>query len=193
MPAVVKEALKANRDLLKNVMDQVEADALAVTNYKLARKEAFLKMDDLLNSYRLAQTESPGKREILTRIQRISLLIHTQLSLVLSLGAFLKRCPDYHWGDYRVKADMEGALKEVDLLIGGKDQNGSEKGEEEHTRYNELTSRRREIDQLLLENSPRYVPKVHDLFWVESAFELMETTHKLRKMMQLTANSIAAN
>jgi uncharacterized membrane protein YccC len=184
LPTVVKESLRADRALLKNVLDQVDAEALAITNYKLARKEAFLKMDDLLNSYRLAQIESPGQTEVLTTIQRISLLIYTQLSLLLSLGSFLKRCPDYRWGDARVKGYLQEALRGVDSLIGNEGRAETGQNEREQNAYGELATRRREIDQLLLENSPHYLSKVHDLFWVESAFELMEITHKLRRMMQ---------
>jgi len=192
LPSVMKEALRANRALLKNVLDQVDADTLSPTSYKLQRKEAFLKMDELLNSYRLAQTESPGQTEALTRIQRISLLIYTQLSLVLSLGSFLKRCPDYRWGDTRVKGYLQEAWQGIDLLIGHEDRSATEQSEGEPERYDELAVRRGEIDQLLLENSPRYLPKVHDLFWVESAFELMEITHKLRRMMQPIPETLPA-
>lgn len=193
LPTVVKKALQANRTLLKNVLDQVEAGTLALTNYKLDRKEAFLKMDDLLNSYRLAQIESPAQTEVLTRVQRISLLIHLQLSLIISLGLFLKRCPDYRWRDARVRRYMQEALQGIDGLI--EDNLGKEGEDESETApdsYGELATRRREIDQLLLVNSPDYLPRVHDLFWVESGFELMEITYKLRKIRELAPDAVPA-
>ena len=193
LPTVVKKALQANRTLLKNVLDQVEAGTLALTNYKLDRKEAFLKMDDLLNSYRLAQIESPAQTEVLTRVQRISLLIHLQLSLIISLGLFLKRCPDYRWRDARVRRYMQEALQGIDGLIEDNlGKVGEDENETEPDSYGELATRRREIDQLLLANSPDYLPRVHDLFWVESAFELMEITYKLRKIRELAPDAVPA-
>lgn len=193
LPTVVREALRANRGLLKNVLDQVEAGTRALTSYKLDRKEAFLKMDDLLNSYRLAQIESPAQTEVLTRVQRISLLIHLQLSLIISLGLFLKRNPDYHWRDPHVKQYMQEALLGIDLLIEDLVQpHEPDERETAFDTYGDLATRRREVDQLLLENSPDYLPKVHDLFWVESAFELREITYKLRKIRQQAPDAVPA-
>ncbi len=193
LPTVVNQALRANRTLLKNVLDQVGTGTLALTNYKLDRKEAFLKMDDLLNSYRLAQIESPAQTEVLTRVQRISLLIHLQLSLISSLGLFLKRCPDYRWRDARVRQYMQEALDDIDRLFEAETTPGErDENETAPDGYGELVARRREIDQLLLQNSPDYIPRVHDLFWVESAFELMDITQKIRKLRQLAPDAVPA-
>ena len=193
LPTVVREALRANRSLLKNVLDQVEAGTRALTNYKLDRKEAFLKMDDLVNSYRLTQLESPAQTEVLTRVQRISLLIHLQLSLIISLGLFLKRCPDYRWRDPRVRLYMQEALESINGLIEDRvEPHELDEREAVPDAYGELVTRRLEIDQLLLKDSPDYLPRVHDLFWVESAFELMEITQKLRKIRQLVPDAVPA-
>ena len=150
-------------------------------------------MDDLVNSYRLTQLESPAQTEVLTRVQRISLLIHLQLSLIISLGLFLKRCPDYRWRDPRVRLYMQEALESINGLIEDRvEPHELDEREAVPDAYGELVTRRLEIDQLLLKDSPDYLPRVHDLFWVESAFELMEITHKLRKIRQLVPDAVPA-
>ncbi len=182
LPAVVKESLRANRDLLSHVLEQADAGLRDATTYKLYRKEAFLKMDDLLNSYRLVQAESSAQPELLNTIQRISLLVYTQLSQIISLGLFLKRTPNYQWRDPDVRNYMQEALKGINSLIQAEED--SPEAREENTwkeiTSQELTDRRREIDRLVRTDSNRYLPKVQELFWIESAFELMEISDKLR-------------
>ena len=88
---------------------------------------------------------------------------------------------------------MQEALHGIDRLIEDLVQpHEPDKRETALDTYGELATRRREIDQLLLENSPDYLPRVHDLFWVESAFELMEITYKLRKIRQQASHAVPA-
>lgn len=190
LPRGVKVSLQANRDLLNNVMNQVKTGKLSLTTYKLFRKEAFLKMDELLNSYRVAQVETPAQQEVLGTIQRVSLLIYTQLSQIISMGLFLKRNSDYRLQDASIKNLLDEAQNGIESLIqlpagaSGKPR----PAEMVEAMQQELNFRRREIDKLLLTNSEEYLPKVHDLFWVESALELMEITDKLCK--KLSAKSL---
>jgi|GEM_PF-1439561 uncharacterized membrane protein YccC len=187
LPKVVKVALQANRDLLDNVMKQLDTGKLSLTSYKLFRKEAFLKMDELLDSYRAAQAETPAHKELLVNIQRVLLLIYTQLSQIISLGLFLKRNADYRLQDPAIKNLLEEAQSGIESLI------QSPKGEFGKLRPAEIVEsmqqdlifRRREIDELLLARSEEYLPKVHDLFLVESALELMEINDKLCKKLSV--------
>lgn len=187
LPKGVKVALRANRDLLKVVLDQLQSGELNLTRYKLYRKEAFLKMDELLNSYRIAQTETPAKKEVLNTIQRVSLLIHIQLSQIISMGLFLKRNLDYRVEDKGIKQLLAEAKNGIESLI---EDNEAPVDKEQlakivEVRQQDLTFRRREIEQLLGANSDEYLPKVHDLFWVESALELLEITERLRKKLPI--------
>jgi uncharacterized membrane protein YccC len=181
LPAVVRASIRANRNLLNNVLEQADAGERDATAYKLHRKEAFLKMDDLLNSYRLVQTESSSKTELINTTQYISLLIYTQLSQIISLGLFLKRTPNYQWQDPEVRQFLQETLAGLDSLVAPEQYAPSAAQRVwKERKSQELTHRRREIDRLLLNNSHGYLPRVHELYWLETAYELMDITDKLR-------------
>lgn len=188
LPIVVKESLRANRDLLNNVFEQADRGERNPTTYKLYRKEAFLKLDDLLNSYRLVQAESFAQTELLNSIQRVSLLIYTQLSQIISLGLFLKRTPNYQWRDPQVREYVQEVLHGIEGLIrmDKANQEPPEEPKKEVLYPQDLTELRREIDRLIRTDSNSYLPKVHELFWIESAYELMEINRKLREKLNQT-------
>lgn len=178
----VTAALRANYNLLKNVLDQVETGRLDVTEYKLLRKTAFLETDDLLNSYRLAQAETPRQTALLNNTQRIALLIYNQLSLITNVGLFLKRNPDYRSCDDRVNGALREALAGVDSLVSDLPIDQKTKQMTDHAR--EMARRQLETEQLLLANDPDYIPRARDLFWLESAHKLGVVNQKLRQRLK---------
>lgn len=178
----VATALRANYNLLKNVLDQVKTGRLDVTEYKLLRKTAFLETDDLLNSYRLAQAETPRQTELLGNTQRIALLIYNQLSLITNVGLFLKRNPGYRSCDAQVNGALQEALDEIDSLFS--DSPANQRVMLEANTAEEIMRRQLETEQLLLAESPDYLPKAHDLFWLESAHKLRVVTNKLRQRLE---------
>ncbi len=185
----VAAALRANYNLLKNVLDQVETGRLDITEYKLLRKSAFLETDNLLNSYRLAQAETPRHTALLDNTQRISLLIYNQLSLITNVGLFLKRNPNYRCHDMRVNRALQEALDGIDSLISGSPTEVSAKPEVNDAE--ELTRRQLETGELLQTDSPVYLPKAHDLFWLESAYKLKVLNNKLRPKLNQEPKSAA--
>ncbi|GHB55059.1 FUSC family protein [Persicitalea jodogahamensis] len=180
LPGDVASALRANHDLLKNVLNQARTGESNVTEYKLYRKTAFLETDDLLSSYRLAQAETPRQTELLGNAQRIALLIYTQLSLITNLGLFLKRNPDYRRLDTRVNNSLQEAMNGIDSLLS---QPYLDADEEAADDSEEMSRRQLEIEELLRTDSRQYLPRAYDLFWLESAHKLKVITHKLRKKL----------
>jgi uncharacterized membrane protein YccC len=194
LPTVVKGSLCANRNLLKTILDQADLGISDPTAYKLRRKDAFLKMDDLLNSYRTVQTESAPHTDVLSTFQRVSLLIYIQLSQIVSLGLFVKRTPGFQWEDSRVRAYVQEALLDMEALLRSEETyfpSGTKQVMLEQ-QHQELTTRRHEIDRLLLSDNALYMPKVHELFWLESAYELIGINDKLREKLSPKPESSTA-
>lgn len=189
LPGDVAAALRANYNLLKNVVDQVETGRLDITEYKLLRKTAFLETDDLLNSYRLAQAETPRQTELLDNTQRIALLIYNQLSLITNVGLFLKRNPTYRCHDAWVNGALQEALDGIDSLLSGPPADAGAKPEANDAE--ELIRRQLETEELLQTDSLAYLPKAHDLFWLESAHKLKLITNKLRPKLNQKPNNAA--
>lgn len=188
LPNDVADALRANYLLLENVLDQVETGRLDVTEYKLLRKTAFLETDDLLSSYRLAQAETPRHTALLDNTQRIALLIYHQLSLITNVGLFLKRNPTYRCHDARVSGALREALDGIGSLVRESASNVS--GEPVMNDYAELTQRQIETETLLRANSPAYLSKAQDLFWLESAHKLKVISRKLHPKINRTATDL---
>ncbi|GAB2787482.1 hypothetical protein GCM10027275_35320 [Rhabdobacter roseus] len=181
LPTLVPSTLRANRDLLRNLLEQLDADPRDPARYKMYRKEAFLKMDELTSSYRLALAETPTQTERLSTLQRVTLLLYTQLSLIINLGLFLKRYPHYRWSDDRLRGYLQEALAGLNALIES-DGSAAAPANDTQALVEELTRRRQEVSALVLQNGDQYLARVQDLFWAEGAYEIMEITHKLRQM-----------
>ncbi len=184
LPRNVQEAIRANRNLLNSVLEQVKGAPPTGGDYKLFRKEAFLKTDGLLNSYRLAQVETPGRTEALSGIQRVALLIYTQLSLIVNLGLFLQRNPSYRTHDGEVERQLAQALSSLDALIGS----GTylaEPAEAEETGNTALAKRQREAEALLRHSADEYQTKAYDLFWFENALKITAVTNRLQQKLKM--------
>ena len=186
LPGDVAAALRANYNLLKNVLDQIKTGQLDVMEYKLLRKTAFLETDDLLNSYRLAQAETPRQTELLDNTQRIALLIYNQLSLITNVGLFLKRNPNYRCHDAWVNGALQEALDGIDSLHYGSSADAGAKPQANDAE--ELARRQLETEELLRTDSLAYLPKAQDLFWLESAHKLKLITNKLRPKLNRPLN-----
>ncbi len=152
-------------------------------DYKLYRKEAFLKTDGLLNSYRLAQAETPGRTEALGGIQRVALLVYTQLSLIVNLGLFLQRNPGYEMHDRDVMAQLQQALGQIEALSEGNvSTDTSDQAQEAGARL--LAERQREVEARLRHSTDDYLPAAYDLFWLENALKIAATASRLQRKMK---------
>ncbi len=191
LPNDVAAALRANRNLLDNVLEQIRTGQSDITEYKLLRKSAFLETDDLLSSYRLAQAETPRQTELLNNTQRTALLIYNQLSLITNVGLFLKRNPDYRCQDARVNQALRGALDGIDSLVSRPIANAKE--ESKAVDSEELTRRQLELEALLRADSPDYLPKAYELFWLENAHKLQVITEKLRPKINQSPAFVVAD
>lgn len=183
LPRSVQDALRANRNLLNSVLESVKGEPATGGDYKLFRKEAFLKTDGLLNSYRLAQAETPTRTEALGGIQRVALLVYTQLSLIVNLGLFLQRNPGFRTHDRDVERQLSQALDSLDGLIGG----GTplaESTDAEEMGNAALAMRQREVEALLQHSAHEYESRAYDLFWFEKALKITAVTGRLQERLK---------
>ncbi|WP_247233008.1 FUSC family protein [Telluribacter sp. SYSU D00476] len=191
LPQAISNAIRANSDFFSTILAQLHTDGFDTTGYKLSRKEAYVQMDNLTNIYRLTKTESAAQKDFLNNSQQVVLSVYHQLSVLVNLGLFCKRHPTYQLRDPDLQEHLEevrqGMRRIVQGLIGtpppATDKNLS-------TRQDELVDwlarQRREVDQLMSQEAPTalYASKVHDLFWGEGAFELMELHRKLERLLR---------
>ncbi|SMG39650.1 Uncharacterized membrane protein YccC [Marivirga sericea] len=105
------QTLRANRKYL-NEINQFYHQSEGLTDYKLARKEAFLEMGNLNAAFQRMSQEPKSQQENLGKINEIVGLNHTFLAAMAALGTFiLNRQND------KVSEDFEIILKTVDTNL----------------------------------------------------------------------------
>jgi len=83
------EALEANKMYLKEIDASYRSKKRKTTEYKLARKKAFLAMGDLNAAFQRMTQDPKSKQKYFSEIYKIVELINTFLSSLASLGTFI--------------------------------------------------------------------------------------------------------
>jgi uncharacterized membrane protein YccC len=105
------QTLGANRKYLAEI-DRYYHQAEGLTEYKLARKDAFLEMGNLNAAFQRMSQEPKSQQESLGEINEIVSLNHTFLAAIAALGTFIIN----HKSD-EVSEDFEIILKTVDTNL----------------------------------------------------------------------------
>ncbi|GAB3175780.1 FUSC family protein [Telluribacter humicola] len=189
LPQAIGKAIRGNSDFLATILVQLQTDGFDATSYKLSRKDAYVQMDDLTNAYRLTKNEIPAQKDFLTSSQQVVLSVYYQLSSLVNLGLFCKRHPGYQPHDpilmrylHDIRQEMERMARELTATSAVKPGQSSILRTEEIIDW--LARQRREVNQLMRSDNPEYAAKVHDLFWGEGVFELIELHRKLERLLQ---------
>lgn len=82
----VRYALKSSENYLKSIAKEVENKDFNMAKYKLARKDAFVGMSNLIASYKRLKTDPKGKQENATMYAEVILLNEALLSTLSSLA-----------------------------------------------------------------------------------------------------------
>ncbi len=87
------ETIKSNRIYLKEIVGFYNTKGSLSSEYKVARKQAFLAMSDLSSAFQRMTQEPKSKQKNLDKIYEIAVLNHTFLSSLASLSTFILNNP----------------------------------------------------------------------------------------------------
>lgn len=86
----VKNAIEANRNYVRRIAHFYNDKGEVDTNYRLARKSAFVEVGNLMSSFQRMALEPKSKQKQLTRLYDLAVLNHELLSAAASLGTYIQ-------------------------------------------------------------------------------------------------------
>jgi uncharacterized membrane protein (TIGR01666 family) len=90
VPAYLKKAIEANRDYLSEISAYYNAKGSVTTSYRLARKNAFVGVGNLMASFQRMSQEPKSKQKQISELYELAVLNHTVLSSAASLGTYIQ-------------------------------------------------------------------------------------------------------
>ncbi len=89
-PGFIKKSIEANRDYLNEISALYNKKGSVPTSYRLARKNAFIEIGNLMSSYQRMTQEPKSKQKQLQQVYKLAVLNHTLLSSLASLGTYIQ-------------------------------------------------------------------------------------------------------
>jgi uncharacterized membrane protein (TIGR01666 family) len=90
VPIHTENAIKANREYLKEISDLYNKKGEIPVSYRLARKEAFIEIGNLMASFQRMVQEPKSKQKSLPQVYKLAVMNHTLLSSLASLGTYIQ-------------------------------------------------------------------------------------------------------
>ncbi|RZJ63959.1 MAG: FUSC family protein [Flavobacterium sp.] len=90
LPAVIKKSIEANRDYLTEISRFYNEKGAVTTPYRIARKNAFIEIGNLMSSYQRMTQEPKSKQKQQQQVYKLAVLNHTLLSSLASLGTYIQ-------------------------------------------------------------------------------------------------------
>jgi uncharacterized membrane protein (TIGR01666 family) len=90
VPAFIKKSIEANRDYLAEISRFYNEKGTIGTSYRLARKNAFIEIGNLMSSYQRMTQEPKSKQKQQQQVYKLAVLNHTLLSSLASLGTYIQ-------------------------------------------------------------------------------------------------------
>jgi uncharacterized membrane protein (TIGR01666 family) len=95
LPVFIKKAIEANRNYLAEISQYYNQKGLVTTPYRLARKDAFVELGNLMSSYQRMAQEPKSKQKQQQQVYKLAVLNHTLLSSIASLGTYIQSHKTY--------------------------------------------------------------------------------------------------
>ncbi|MGL5111567.1 MAG: FUSC family membrane protein [Flavobacterium sp.] len=89
-PLHIEKAIEANRKYLSEIALFYNQKGTASTVYKVARKNAFVAVGNLMASFQRMLQEPKSKQTKLTQVYKLTVLNHTILSSIASMGTYIQ-------------------------------------------------------------------------------------------------------
>ncbi|HTG66925.1 MAG TPA: FUSC family membrane protein [Flavobacterium sp.] len=192
LPAYIKDAIEANRNYLKEISVLYNKKEEVTTEYRLARKQAFIEIGNLMASFQRMLQEPKSKQSKLAQTYKLTVLNHSLLSSIASLGTYIQShktteaSKAFNVVVDKVIANLEHAMS----LLNNPDSDSltTASNEELNQRLTELKNiRARELKQIKMIDEEAYQIKMQEaqlvieqLVWLSSLSEnIVKTTQLL--------------
>lgn len=90
IPVYLEKSIKANQDYLKEISIFYNKKGNISTSYRLARKNAFIEIGNLMASFQRMVQEPKSKQKQLPQVYKLAVLNHSLLSSLASLGTYIQ-------------------------------------------------------------------------------------------------------
>ena len=90
IPVYLEKSIKANQDYLKEISIFYNKKGNISTSYRLARKNAFIEIGNLMSSFQRMVQEPKSKQKQLPQVYKLAVLNHSLLSSLASLGTYIQ-------------------------------------------------------------------------------------------------------
>ncbi|WP_306354363.1 FUSC family membrane protein [Flavobacterium sp. MFBS3-15] len=95
LPGFIKKSIEANRNYLEEISSYYNHKGNVPTSYRLARKNAFIELGNLMSSYQRMAQEPKSKQKQQQQVYKLAVLNHTLLSSLASLGTYIQSHKTY--------------------------------------------------------------------------------------------------
>ncbi|MDV6168082.1 FUSC family membrane protein [Flavobacterium sp. DG1-102-2] len=90
LPVFIKKSIEANRNYLSEISHYYNQKGIVPTSYRLARKNAFIELGNLMSSYQRMVQEPKSKQKQQNQVYKLAVLNHTLVSSLASLGTYIQ-------------------------------------------------------------------------------------------------------
>lgn len=90
IPIHLKKSIKANQNYLQEISVFYNKKGAISTSYRLARKNAFIEIGNLMASFQRMSQEPKSKQKQLPQVYKLAVLNHSLLSSLASLGTYIQ-------------------------------------------------------------------------------------------------------
>lgn len=90
IPVYLEKSIKANQDYLKEISIFYNKKGSISTSYRLARKNAFIEIGNLMASFQRMVQDPKSKQKQLPQVYKLAVLNHSLLSSLASLGTYIQ-------------------------------------------------------------------------------------------------------
>ncbi|SCX82544.1 FUSC family protein [Flavobacterium caeni] len=146
----LKKSIEANRDYLIQISKFYNEKGQVTTDYRLARKNAFVEIGNLMASFQRMSQEPRSKQRALPQLYKLVVLNHTLLSSSASLGTYIQshKTTSASEAFNVVVAGVIRNLNRATALLDGQTETESPANEEVALRFTELKNlREKELKQ----------------------------------------------
>lgn len=90
VPSRIEKAIQANRNYIQEISHFYNKKGTVPTSYRLARKQAFIEIGNLMASFQRMLQEPKSKQNKLAQVYKLTVLNHALLSSEASLGTYIQ-------------------------------------------------------------------------------------------------------
>jgi len=193
----LEKSIQANRNYLSEISVYYNTKGEATTSYKLARKQAFIEIGNLMTSFQRMLQEPKSKQKQLKMIYKLVELNHTLLSSSASLGTYVQTHQTTKASEaFNVVVDavIRNLETAIEIIKSGSAANSAHKKEEIEIRFTQLKNiRAKELKENRNLSEAEFQSKMQEaqlvieqLIWLTSLSEnIISSGKNLNKISQI--------